>query len=164
MLKFELYNADSGTSVGTFLGNPTANYTNNTPDLTLFMPAFDTRTIFPTDSHLNYFGQVSGWITPTVTTNYVFYIRASDQADLFLSTDDTTNNLSRVAADFRNGPNLFFGSENFGTQVGNEYSSPVPAHCRDQVCSASPRENEQWSESSSGGVANGFRLPGLAGQ
>ena len=126
MLKFELYNADSGTSVGTFLGNPTANYTNNTPDLTLFMSAFDSRTIFPTDSHLNYFGQVSGWITPTVTTNYVFYIRASDQADLFLSTDDTTNNLVRIAADFRNGPNLFFGSENVGTQAGNEYSTPIP--------------------------------------
>lgn len=125
LLKFEYYNTGSGSSVGTFLAAPTANYSNNTPDLTLFLNSFDTRAVFPDNSHFNYFGQVSGWITPTVTTNYVFYIRAGDQADLYLSSDSTTNNLVRIAADFRSGGQMFYGPETVGTTLGNEYSSPI---------------------------------------
>jgi hypothetical protein len=127
MLKFEYYLADSGTSVGNFLTNPSANYTNSTPDMTFFLPTFDTRNVFPDDSHQNFFGEFSGWITPTVTTNYVFYLRASDQAELFLSTDDTTNNFgTRIAADNRNNGQVFLGPETVGTAVGTEYSSPIP--------------------------------------
>ena len=126
MLKFEYYaGAGSGNSVGTFLGAPSANYTNSTPDLTLFLPSFDTRTVFPSDSLGNFFGEVSGWITPSVTTNYVFYIRAADQANLLLSTDDTTNNLVTIAQDFRNNGQVFLGPEAVGTTVGNEYSAPI---------------------------------------
>jgi hypothetical protein len=126
MLKFEFYNANSGTSVGNFLNNPTPNYINSTPDQTLFLSSFDTRTVFPDNSHQNYFGQVSGWITPTVTTNYVFFIRASDQADLQLSSDNTTNNLVQIAVDTANGGQLFEGSELNGTFAGGTYSSPIP--------------------------------------
>jgi hypothetical protein len=124
MLKFEFYNAGTGTTVANFLNNPTANYTNNTPDQTLFLSSFDTRTIFPDNSQLNYFGQVSGWITPTVTTNYVFFIRASDQADLQLSTDNTTNNLVPIAADTVNAGQLFEGSELNGVVAGGGTFSP----------------------------------------
>jgi hypothetical protein len=126
MLKFEVYNnAGPGTSVGNFLNNPTPSYTNSTPDQTLFLSSFDTRTVFPDNSHLNYFGQVSGWITPTVTTNYVFFIRASDQADLQLSTDNTTNNLAPIAADTSNGGQLFEGSELNGPVAGGTFSLPI---------------------------------------
>ncbi|MBC8096606.1 MAG: hypothetical protein H7Y43_12425, partial [Akkermansiaceae bacterium] len=126
MLKFEYYDAGPGTSVDTFLGAPTANYSNNTPDLTLFLPTFDTRTVFPDNSRINYFGQISGWITPDVTTNYVFFLRGADQSDLYLSTDDTTNNLVRIAADFRNGGQLFFGPETQGAVATQDFSSPIP--------------------------------------
>ncbi len=83
-LKFEYFanNAPGGTTVAGFLGAPTAGYNNNAPDLTLFMSVFDTRTVFPDNTHNNYFARITGWITPTVTTNYVFFLRASDQAQL----------------------------------------------------------------------------------
>jgi hypothetical protein len=126
MLKFEYYNTDAGQSVDNFLAAPSSNYVNNTPDMTLFLPSFDTRTVFPDNSHVKYFGQVSGWITPTVTTNYVFFLRGSDQSDLYLSTDDTTNNLVRIAADTRNGGQLFLGPETDGAVAGTDFSTPVP--------------------------------------
>ena len=125
MLKFEYYaNAGPGTSVSGFLNAPTTNYATSTPDQTLFMSSFDTRTVFPDDSHIGYFAQISGWITPTVTTNYLFFIRASDQADLLLSTDSTTNNLTPIAADTHNGGQLFLGPETVGVE-GADYSFPV---------------------------------------
>ena len=125
MLKFEYYNADSGSSVGGFEANPTPNYTNNTPDATLFLSAFDTRTVFPDNSHLNYFGQVSGWITPSVTTNYIFFLRSADQSDLWLSSDNTTNNLTEIAANNRNGGDVFIGPEISGAAEGTDYSTPM---------------------------------------
>jgi hypothetical protein len=124
LLKFEYFAASSGSSVGTFLGAPTANYTNNTPDQTLFLSAFDTRTAFPDNSHFNYFARITGWITPTVTTNYVFLLRGADQAQLSISTDGgVTTNV--IAQDFRSGPQVFYGAETAGAVSGNDYSAPI---------------------------------------
>ena len=155
MLKFEFYNADSGTSVGNFLANPSANYTNTTPDATLFLPSFDSRTVFPDNSHLNYFAQVSGWITPTVSTNYVFFIRASDQADLQLSSDNTTNNLTPIAVDTANGGQLFLGSEVTGPFAGGAFSSPVALGGWHQLCRSGSCKVEQRSEFPPSRMANG---------
>jgi hypothetical protein len=124
LLKFEYFQAGVGQSVDTFLANPTANYTNNTPNLTLFMSAFDTRTVFPDNSRFSYFAKISGWITPTVTTNYLFYLRGGDQAQLFLSTDGGATS-NRIAAEFRNGLQMFYGPETSGTTPGNEFSAPI---------------------------------------
>ena len=125
MLKMEYFAGAVGSSVGTFLGAPTASYTNNTPDQTYFLSAFDTRTVFPDNSHFNYFARITGWITPTVTTNYVFLLRSSDQAQLSLSTDGglTTN---VIAQDFRSGNQVFYGAETAGAASGNDYSAPIP--------------------------------------
>jgi hypothetical protein len=126
-LKFEYFanNVPGGTTVAGFLAAPTAGYTNNAPDLTLFMPSFDTRTVFPDNSHNNYFARITGWITPTVTTNYVFSLRASDQAQLLLSTDGglTTN---QIAVDYHSGYEVFYGLETAGATLGQQYSSPIP--------------------------------------
>ena len=126
-LKFEYFanNAPGGTTVAGFLGAPTAGYNNNAPDLTLFMSVFDTRTVFPDNTHNNYFARITGWITPTVTTNYVFFLRASDQAQLLLSIDGglTTN---QIAADFHGGYEVFSGLETAGATLGQQYSSPIP--------------------------------------
>jgi hypothetical protein len=125
MLKFEYYAADAGNSVNAFLAAPSSNYLNNTPDLTLFLPTFDTRTAFPDDSHLDYFVKVSGWITPTVTTNsFDFYIRAGSQAQLYLSYDANVSNTNLIAADNRSGGQVFYGQEIAGTTYGTEFSSP----------------------------------------
>jgi hypothetical protein len=50
---------------------------------------FDTRTVFPTDVNENHLVRMTGWITPTQTGDYDFFLRADDAARLYLSTDET---------------------------------------------------------------------------
>lgn len=124
MLKFEYFaNTGSGTTVNGFLGAPTASYTNNAPDLTMYLPSFDTRAAFPDDSHFNYFVRVTGSITPTETTNYVFYIRGGDQAAFYLSTDGgVSSNL--VCSDTTSALQVFTGPESVVSTAGGRFSTP----------------------------------------
>lgn len=125
MLKFECFEGVTGTSVETFLGNPSANYTNNTPDLTLYLPAFDSLSAFPAgDSHQSYFVRISGWITPTVTTNYVFFIHAADQAQLYLSTDGGVSS-NMLCQDLTSGMQAMNGPESLTSFAGGYFSAPV---------------------------------------
>lgn len=55
--------------------------------------SFDSRTIFPDDSHDNYGAKISGWITPTETADYDFFIRSDDASQLFLSSNATFPNV-----------------------------------------------------------------------
>ncbi|HTI71336.1 MAG TPA: LamG-like jellyroll fold domain-containing protein [Candidatus Limnocylindria bacterium] len=48
---------------------------------------FDTRTIFSDDSHENYFATMTGWITPTETDDYYFFLRSDDASRLYLSSN-----------------------------------------------------------------------------
>ncbi len=45
----------------------------------------------------NYGDSLSGWITPTVTTNYTFHLASDDSSDLYLSTDASPLNLGVIA-------------------------------------------------------------------
>jgi len=81
--------------------------------------------MFPDDSHFNYFAVLSGLITPTVTTNYVFYIRGADRSRLDLSADSTTNNLVQIAADFSDGQQVFLGPESITPGSTVACSTPV---------------------------------------
>ena len=47
----------------------------------------------------NYGSSLSGWITPTVTTNYYFYITSDDASELFLSTDANPANAVSIAVE-----------------------------------------------------------------
>ncbi len=124
MLKFEYFTADNGASVDTFLATPSANYLNNTPDLTTYLQGFDTRDAFPDDSHFNYFVRITGSIIPTISTNYVFYIRAADQGELYLSTDGgVSSNL--VCSDVISGPQVFTGPESTASAPGGQFSTPI---------------------------------------
>src|ERR1035437_2118358 len=125
MLKFEYFaNTGIGTSVDTFLGAPTANYLNSTPDLTEYLPTLDSRTVFPDDSHNGYFVRISGWITPTITTNYVFFIHAADRAQFYLSTDGgVSSNL--LCADTVDGLQVLNGPESITSFAGGTFSTPV---------------------------------------
>jgi len=57
--------------------------TNNPPDSTTYLNAFDTGIGL---AQLNYVDRVSGYFIPPVTTNYVFFLAADDDTDLYLST------------------------------------------------------------------------------
>jgi len=125
MLKFEYFaNAGSSPSVDTFFAAPSSGYTNNAPDLVAYLPAFDTRSVFADDTHFNYFVRISGSITPTVTTNYVFFIRAGDQGQFFLSTDGgVSSNL--LCADTVSALQAFTGPESPVSFAGGRFSSPI---------------------------------------
>ena len=50
---------------------------------------FDTRTVFPDDSHENFLSRITGWITPTESGDYYFFLRSDDAGRLYLSGDET---------------------------------------------------------------------------
>ena len=121
MLTFQYYSGISGQTVADL--QAASNYP-NAPDSVLYLPSFDSRTVFPDDSHFNYGAAINGFITPLITTNYVFFLRAGSQAQLLLSTDNTTNNLAQIAADTQNGPQVFLGPESINPGPGSQCSTP----------------------------------------
>src|SRR6185503_8821175 len=70
-----------------------AHFQNDPADLTATATAFDTRTVYPDDTHENYIDRMRGYITPDVTTNYQFFIRSDDDSQLSVSTDSSFSNL-----------------------------------------------------------------------
>jgi hypothetical protein len=93
-LKFEVYTNIIGTAVADLTAAP--DYPGS-PGRVFYMPSFDTRTVYPNDSHDNYGGRLSGFITPTEDADYEFFLRSDDASELWLSTDDTTANLVKIA-------------------------------------------------------------------
>jgi len=66
----------------------------------------------------SYGARVHGWITPTESGNYTFFIRSDDGSQLSLSTNESDENLAIIASE----PNCcrpFSGSENLA-------SAPIP--------------------------------------
>lgn len=57
----------------------------NNPDVRFFMPSFETRTIFPTDSREGYGGKIAGLFIPPASGNWIFYIVSDDSSRLFLN-------------------------------------------------------------------------------
>lgn len=60
----------------------------NSPRETLFIGALDTRLGYPDDSHEAYGGRMSGYFTPTVTDNYIFYTKGDDGQRFRMNTND----------------------------------------------------------------------------
>ena len=65
----------------------------SSPSLITYLTSFET----PAGQGNNYAERVSGYFIPPVTTNYVFFLSADDDADFFLSTDATAANKHLVA-------------------------------------------------------------------
>ncbi|MFM1943026.1 MAG: hypothetical protein RI897_2008 [Verrucomicrobiota bacterium] len=65
----------------------------DSPSLSTHTTAFDSRPIYPDDSHDGYGGRMSGWITPTETSDYTFFLRSDDTSRLFISPDDNPQNM-----------------------------------------------------------------------
>ena len=68
-------------------------YINNQPDEVRYINSFSS----PNGYADNYGARVSGYLTPTESGDYDFFIRADDQAQLWLSTDDKPANAVLIA-------------------------------------------------------------------
>jgi len=55
------------------------------PNEVLYMSAFDTRTVYPNDSHEGYGALMFGYFIPPVSGNWIFYLRSDDSSRLFLN-------------------------------------------------------------------------------
>jgi hypothetical protein len=71
-----------------------------TPDMLSYTIGLNTRTVFPDDNHAQYGARISGWLTPTVTGDYNFYLRSDDSSQFWISSDATEANLMNVAEEF----------------------------------------------------------------
>lgn len=91
VLKVEFFNALDGVDINTLLNAD--KYITNKPDAVQYVTSF----ITPNGYGDNYGARVSGFITPTESGDYDFFIRADDQAQLYLSTDDKPANAVLVA-------------------------------------------------------------------
>jgi hypothetical protein len=69
----------------------------DSPDETLSMNWFDSRTVRPDDSREGYGARVTGWFTPETSGQYRFFLRSDDASQLFLSTDATEANKVMIA-------------------------------------------------------------------
>jgi hypothetical protein len=94
-LKFEYFGNISGTAVSGLTADP--RYTANTPDVVLYAPSANSRTILGGNDHENYGARLSGFIIPEQTGDYDFFISSDDASQLWLSTDATTANLQKIA-------------------------------------------------------------------
>jgi concanavalin A-like lectin/glucanase superfamily protein/chitobiase/beta-hexosaminidase-like protein/Big-like domain-containing protein len=65
------------------------------PTFVNYLNSFET----PSGQGINYAERVSGYFTPALTTNYVFFICSDDDSDLFLSTDSNPGNEHLIAAE-----------------------------------------------------------------
>ncbi len=93
-LRFEHYDnipsaADSGITAG--LADPRV-IANNPTTLGLITGNFNTRSVFPDDSHENYLARISGFITPTETADYYFFVASDDASRVYLSSNDVPPN------------------------------------------------------------------------
>ena len=57
----------------------------NAPDAVTNLWAFDSRIIFPDDTHEQYGDRMRGFFVPPVSGNYTFYFRSDDAAQLYLN-------------------------------------------------------------------------------
>ena len=95
---FEAYDTSStpGNAVTLLTSHP--NYPNN-PRERILMPTLDSRNAYPNDIHEQYGARISGWFTPAITTNYIFYLRSDDNSELWLSTNNMPTNKVKIQAE-----------------------------------------------------------------
>jgi hypothetical protein len=85
VLKFSYWGNIGGTPVSGLYDDP--RYPAS-PDMTGAVYSFNSRDIFPDDSHENYGATMEGFITPTESGDYRFFIYSDDASQLFLGADD----------------------------------------------------------------------------
>ncbi len=93
-LKFSYWGGINGTPIDGLVSD--ARYP-ATPDQVSAVFSFNSRDIFPNDSHENYGATIEGFLTPAENASYDFFLRSDDASQLFLSTDDKEANLGLIA-------------------------------------------------------------------
>ena len=94
-LKFEYWTGmDSGTDLALLTDWIAAG---NAPSLISYTPAMDSRPVFPNDTHEQYGAKISGFITPSESGSYRFFVRADDTAAVYLSTSTNEANAVLIA-------------------------------------------------------------------
>ncbi|HTG43025.1 MAG TPA: LamG-like jellyroll fold domain-containing protein [Verrucomicrobiae bacterium] len=94
VIKFSYWGGISTVAIDNLLSDP--RYP-DAPDLVAAASSFNSRDVFPDDTHENYGATMEGYITPTESGDYRFFIYSDDASQLFLSTDDTAANLAMIA-------------------------------------------------------------------
>lgn len=97
LLKMEVWNALSTTDNSidnTLIADP--RYPGS-PTSVSYSIGFNSRTVYPDDSHEGYGGRISGLIIPPTTGAYRFFIYSDDSSRLSLSTDDKAANAVQIA-------------------------------------------------------------------
>ena len=79
---FEAYSTGGGNSVSELIAHPSFPYS---PRETFYLTAFDTRKVYPDDSHESYGGRLSGVFIPPTSGNWIFYLNADDGSELYLN-------------------------------------------------------------------------------
>jgi hypothetical protein len=72
-------------------------YINNAPDLTYYVPQFSSRSVYGGGTIDQYGGRLAGWIKPTETADYNFFLRSDDLSQLYLSPDENPANKVLIA-------------------------------------------------------------------
>ncbi|MBI4324520.1 MAG: hypothetical protein HY674_04580, partial [Chloroflexi bacterium] len=117
ILKWQAYTGIGGTPVAGLTGN--AKYPNS-PDDTRLIVGFDS----PSAYGENFGARISGFVTPTETGDYDFFIRSDDASQLFLSTNDDPADLSATPIAQETGCCAGFQE----TGAGAEETTAAPIH------------------------------------
>lgn len=89
VLKFSYWDNITGTAVANLYSD--ARFPDS-PTMEGAVYSFNSRDIFPDDSHENYGAVMEGFLTPTESGDYRFFIYSDDASQLFLSANDTLPN------------------------------------------------------------------------
>ncbi len=89
VLKFSFWGAISGTPVDNLYQDPRWPAT---PDYIKAVFAFNSRDALPSDANENYGASMEGYLTPTESGSYRFFIYSDDASQFFISSDDKEAN------------------------------------------------------------------------
>jgi hypothetical protein len=113
VLKMSVYKNIPTSQVQTLLDDP--KYPGS-PDQIGAVFSANSRDLFPTDALDNYGAAIEGFLTPTESGDYNFFIRSDDNSQFSISTDATEANIELVAEEF-GCCNAFLEPENGPTQT-----------------------------------------------
>jgi len=94
VLKFSFWGKINGTPVDNLYQDPRWPAS---PDYIKAVYAFNSRDALPNDANDNYGASIEGFLTPTESGSYRFFIYSDDASQFFISSDDKEANLAQVA-------------------------------------------------------------------
>ncbi len=90
VLKFSFWGGIAGNAVTALTDDPRYPAT---PDKVGTVFSFNSRDYFPSDATEAYGATIEGFITPTETADYDFFLKSDDGSELYISTNESADNL-----------------------------------------------------------------------